>query len=367
VTKKPVYAVLGASHSGFGLAADMSLRGIETRLFELPEFAGALDPVVREGGIHMHGVRGEGFAKVKATLDAGEAIRGVDAILCAVPAYGHRRMAQAIAPHLKDGSMVILLPGCTGGALEFAQVIRESGNHAAIVYAEAPNFIFACTKDGPASVDIHGSKRDILLAALPARATAQVLERLAPAYPEHIAARDVLDTGLNNINNPLHPAMLLLNSGRVEKFGGGWSYFAEGLTPAVGRLVEGMDEERMAVAAFFDLPRVSVLEWLTRNYRHQGFGGDSIWQALSTSTVHKDSAAPGSIDHRHFNEDIPYGLTPTASLGRAMGVAVPVMEGFITVASTVSGRDFWSEGRTVEKLGLAGKSKEQILEFVQEG
>lgn len=365
--KKPVFAVLGASHSGFGLAADMSLRGIETRLFELPEFAWALEPVARQGGINLRGARGEGFAPVIATLDAAAALDGADAILCAIPAYGQRRMAEAIAPHLKDDAVLALLPGCMGGALEVTRIIRQAGNTHSFTVAEAPNFIFACGKTDPGGVEIHGVKQDVLLAALPARATTQVLERLAPAYPEHIAARNVLESGLNNINNPLHPAILLCNSGRIETYGGGWPYFVEGLTPAVGRLVEAMDGERMALAAFFDLPAVSVLEWLTRNYTRQGFGGANISEALRTSAVLKGSKAPASLDHRHFNEDIPFGLLPTASLGQAMGLPMTVTDGFISVSGVVAGRDWRKEGRTVESLGLAGMSRQQILSYVEEG
>ncbi len=54
------------------------------------------------------------------------------------------------------------------------------------------------------------------------------------------------------------------------------------------------------------------------------------------------------------------GLVPIASLGDMLGVDTPVTHSLITIASTFKAQDFWAEGRTVEKLGLAGMSPREI-------
>lgn len=367
MTTSSTFAVVGAGNSGFGLAADLAVRGFATRLCELPEFAGAVEPIRASGQIRVRGVRGEGVARLAmVTVDAAEAVRGADAIFVTVPAYGHRRVAEFLAPVLQDGHTIVILPGNFGGALEFLHVIRQRGNTAGVVVAEAASFIFACKKDGPDGVWIRGVKQGLPLAALPATATGGVLEGLAAAYPEFAPAQNVLDVSLNNINHPIHPPGLLLNLGRIEKFGGDWSFFHEGMTPAVCRLMERLDEERMAVAAAFGLPRISTLQWTTAMYGHQGFGGATLYEALSTTPVHGAARAPSSVDHRYFTEDVPYGLVPIASLARAIGVPAPVTDAVVTVCSAVSGRDFAREGRTVESLGLAGRSAGEILAFVQD-
>ncbi|MEX2355660.1 MAG: hypothetical protein WD535_01370, partial [Thermaerobacterales bacterium] len=61
------FAVMGAGHAGFGLAADLALRGFETRLYEFPEFAPALAPVQHSRQIKIRGVRGEGTAELAMT------------------------------------------------------------------------------------------------------------------------------------------------------------------------------------------------------------------------------------------------------------------------------------------------------------
>ena len=365
MSARPICSVMGAGNSGFGLAGDLALRGVEVRLYELPEFAEAIEPLLADKQLRVRGIRGEGTARLAmTTTDAAQALRGADVAFVVVPAYGHRRIAEVMAPHLRDGALVVIQPGNFGGALEFAHVLRQSGNRASVIVAEAASFIFACKKDGSDGVWIRGLKDGLPLAALPARATAETLERLRPVYPEFSGAANVLDTSLSNINHPIHPPGILLNLGRIEKFGGDWSFFHEGMTPAVVRLMERLDDERLAVARAFGLPQITTLEWNIKFYGHQGFGGKTLHEALSTTPVHGAARAPSSIDHRYFTEDIPYGLAPIASLGRAIGVPTPVTEAVVTVSSAVCGTDFARAGRSVESLGLAGMSVPEILKSV---
>ena len=51
MAERPVFAVLGGGHGGFCMAADLTLRGFEAHLYELPEFAWTIEPVVEAGGI----------------------------------------------------------------------------------------------------------------------------------------------------------------------------------------------------------------------------------------------------------------------------------------------------------------------------
>ncbi len=364
--RKPVYAVVGAGNSGLGLAADLGNRGFEVRMFDLEDFAASLQPIALAGGIKLRGARGEGFVPISmVTTDAGKAIGGANAILCSVPAYGHRRIARALAPHLRDGDVVVLMPGCCGGAIEFTQEVRAAGNTSGMVVAEASSFIFACKKEGADGVWIRGVKDRLPLAAFPARSTGMVLERIGPAYPQCTAARNVLETSLNNANHPLHAPAALLNVGRIEFMGGDWSFYHEGMTPAVCRLMEALDRERLAIATAYGLPQLPLLEMITGFYAHQGVAGATLYDTLSKTPVHGAARAPSSVGHRYLTEDVPFGLVPMSSLGQLAGVPTPIMHGVSTVAGAVVGRDFFAEGRTARSLGLAGKTVEQVLEYVE--
>ena len=119
---RPSFAILGGGNGGFCTAADLTFRGFETRLFEFPEFAHTLDPVIRKGGIELRGVAGEGFARpAMVTTNIGAALDGIEIVLVIVPSAGHKLAAHACAPYLKDNQIVMLVPGNIGGVLEFRQ------------------------------------------------------------------------------------------------------------------------------------------------------------------------------------------------------------------------------------------------------
>jgi hypothetical protein len=48
-------------------------------------------------------------------------------------------------------------------------------------------------------------------------------------------------------------------------------------------------------------------------------------------------------------------------------VATPVIDGLITLTSTMLRRDFRSEGRNLAQLGLAGKTVREIRSIVETG
>jgi len=43
------------------------------------------------------------------------------------------------------------------------------------------------------------------------------------------------------------------------------------------------------------------------------------------------------------------------------------MKSVVWIVSALHGRDYWSEGRTLEKLGISDLSVEEIKRFVAEG
>ena len=120
-------AVLGAGNGGIASAADLSLRGFAVNLYESPEFEANLKPIRERGGIEIAGAAGNGFINPKkVTTNIQEAIEDVDLIIVVAPAYAHSILARKFAPYLQN-QPVILNPGHTGGALEFARTLKEAG------------------------------------------------------------------------------------------------------------------------------------------------------------------------------------------------------------------------------------------------
>ena len=244
------YTVIGAGHGGKAMAAHLALMGFRVTLFNrTPERVAAIKA---RRGIDLESYEGgpRGFGRLAlVTSDMREALAEAEVVHVVVPSSAHAEVAKAAAPHLCDGQIVVLHPGRTLGAIEFDKMLRDQGCKAEVIVAEAGTFIYASRSDGPAQARIFRIKDAVPLAALPATRTAQVLEALAPAYPQFIDGINVLRTGLDNMGAIFHPALTLLNAGRIESTHGDYEFYIEGVTPSVARVLEALDRERVTVAA----------------------------------------------------------------------------------------------------------------------
>ncbi len=358
----PRFAVLGAGHGGLAMAAYLGTRGLPVRLWN--RSAPRIEPVAARGGIELNGIM-RGFGPVElATTDMEAVLGGSDAVMVVVPASGHGEVARRCAPFLRDDHVVVLHPGRTGGALEFRAELRRAGYRGRAVVAETQTFVFASRSAGPAMSRIFRIKNAVPVAAMPAGRTAGVVRILGAAFPQFVAAESVLKTSLDNVGAIFHPAPTLLNAGRIESTHGDFDYYHDGITPSVARVMEAMDAERLAVAEALGVRAMSAREWLEIAY---GARGNTLHEAVLDNAGYAGIKAPASMENRYIFEDVPASLVPMASLGDLLGVATPVIKSIIQLASIVHGEDYWSGGRTAERLGLQGLDAPAIRRLAAEG
>ncbi len=364
-TRYTRYTVIGAGHGGKAMAAHLALMGFPVTLYNrTPENIAAIR---QRRGIDLESFQGGpyGFARLAlATSDMGEALAQADLVMVVVPSSAHRDVAQAAAPHLRDAQIVVLNPGRTGGALEFTKVLQDNGCSADVTVAEAETLIYASRSDGPAQARIFGIKEAVPLAALPATRTASVLEALAPAYPQFIDGGNVLHTGLNNMGAIFHPALTILNAGRIESTHGEFQFYIEGVTPSVARVLEVLDRERVTVAAALGIRARTAQEWLKMAYDATG---DDLHEAIHNQPGYHGINAPRTLNHRYIFEDVPMSLVPIAALGEHYGVSVRGIDSIIRLACIVHRTDYWRRGRTLDKLGIAALSVSELTHYVTEG
>lgn len=356
--------IIGAGHGGKTMAADLAARGYPVRLYNRTyEHVAA---IALRGGIEITLEDGEQLfgAIPLVTSDMAQALDGVPLIMVIVPASGHRDIAQAAAPHLQDGQILVLNPGRTGGALEFRHSLREAGCTAEVIVAEAETFLFASRSIGPAQAQLFRRKNTVPLAALPASATPTVLDLLHEIYPQFIAAPNVLHTSLNNMGAVFHPALTLLNAGWIEATGGDFEFYVDGVTPSTAHMLERLDRERVTIAAALGVRAQSAIEWLARAYSAQG---NNLYDAMHDNPGYKGIKAPRTLRHRYIFEDVPFSLVPMAEFGKRFGVEVWGIEAMIQLACVLHGTDYRHRGRTLERMGLVGYSLSEITRLVETG
>ncbi len=360
-------AVLGAGHGGLAAAADLSRRGFEVRL--QARRAEALAPLRARGGVRARGVC-DGLVPIALlTTDVAEAIAGADLVMLVVPSVAHAPYAQALAPHLAPGLPVFVNPGHTGGALHFVRELRRAGHDAPVRTCETATLTYICRKTDPGTVDIFSTTKKLKFAAFPGRHLGDLHALIAPLYPEITPASSVLETGLTNINAVFHTPGMVMNAGWIEDTGGDFLFYREGITPAVGRVIDAVDGERMAVAAALQVPTASFLDNFLQaglTTRAAALSGD-ISRACRDSAPNATIRSPPSLDHRYMHEDVGYGLVPFAALGDLAGVDTPAIDALVHLCSELMDIAYAETGLTLDRMGLAGVAPDKLAQFVARG
>lgn len=360
--------VLGAGNGGLAAAADLSRRGFSVVLYN--RSAAPLAPVQEQGGIRYEGVMGEGFAPIRlATTDLAEVVRDADLILACVPATAHKFLAQRLAPVLRTGQTIVLNPGGVLGSLAFQRELYDAGFRGRLWLGETGTLTYICRQTEPGTVRVTSVLRDVPFAALPGKDTDQLLQRVRPFLPHLHPVAHTLAAGLTNVNAVLHPPAMIFAAAWIEKTGGNFYYYYDAATPAVGRLLSALDRERIAVGSAWRVevePFIQLFARIGSTTPEAAASGDAQ-QVLLHSLPNRYIKAPPSLDHRYMHEDIPFGVAPLADLGRVAGVPVPTMEAVVTLASVATGRDYWTEARTLASLGLAGQTPDGVLRLLVEG
>ncbi|MFZ5910010.1 MAG: NAD/NADP octopine/nopaline dehydrogenase family protein [Chloroflexota bacterium] len=363
--KEILYTVIGAGHGGRAMAGHLALMGFEVNLYNrTPEH---IEVIKKRRGIDVESYEGgpHGFARLAlVTSDMKEAIKKADVIMVVLPSSAHAEVASKMAPYLKNGQIIVLHPGRTCGAIEFHKALKDAGCNAKVIVAEAETFIYASRADGPAQSRIFRIKEAVPLAALPARHTPEVLEAIAPAYPQFIDGIDVLHTGLNNMGAIFHPAITLLNAGWIEARHGDFQFYIDGVTPSVARILEVLDRERVTIASSLGIRARTGMEWLQMAY---DTSGEDLHDAIHNQSGYYGINAPTTLAHRYIFEDVPMSLVPMAALGKRYGVSVRGMESLINLANFIHRTDYWRRGRTLDKLGLEQYSVSEVTALVREG
>jgi opine dehydrogenase len=359
------YTVIGAGHGGKAMAAHLALLGLKVTLYN--RTFDHISVIKKRGGIELESAEDgpHGFGKLaNATSDMGEALKKAQMLMVVVPSSAHADIARSAAKHLKNGQIIILHPGRTCGALEFAKVLRDEGCTADVTIAEAETFIYASRSDGPAQARIFRIKEAVPLAALPATRNEHVLDALQHVYPQYIDGVNVLNTGVNNMGAIFHPALTLLNAGWIEATHGDYQFYIDGVTPSVARVLEALDRERVTVASSLGIRARTGLEWLKMAY---DTSGEDLYEAIHNQPGYYGIKAPATLGHRYIFEDVPMSMVPIASLGERFGVSVRGMDSIIRLACIVHRTDYWKRGRTVDKLGIGDLSVAELTRYVTEG
>jgi opine dehydrogenase len=340
--KKLAITVLGAGNIGCGIAADLSFSGFEVTIFELPEWEENLRPIMQQGGIKVSFPDSETFVEIKnATTKIEEAVNLTDIILIAVPAYGQRKMVELCKPYLKQGQIIVFIPGHMG-SLAFSDTLRDFQND--LVIAETNTSPIWCRKVNHTQIKISLKVHEFFASAFPARDNKKFFLKFKPIFPAVKEGKDCLEVMLKNLGPVEHPAMVLFPYG-TEK------------------IIKGVDKERLLIGKKFGLALESFEQELFKEESSflsipeivlsfkQGFSGKEI----------------GNLNSRYLTEGVPFGCVFLESLAKSIGTDTPIIKSIITIASVIKNENYQRTGRNLSKLKLDKPTIDEIKRYLTEG
>ena len=360
-------AVLGAGNGGCAAAADLSDRGYEVRLYSRSRER--LQPMLERGGVEMAGIRSVFAPLALITDDLAAAVAGVDLVMLVVPVSAHPSYAVALADLLGPDQVVFLNPGHMGGGLFMAHAILRQTGRTDVRTCEVTTLSYVCRMKGPATVNVLNVVTDLAFAAFPGRHRDELFEAVGAVYAEIVPASSVLETGFLDINAVEHPPQVVCNAGWLEATRGDYLFYRDGTTPAVGRVIDAVDRERMAIAAAANVPTRPFVETFFRTgyTTEAAMRSGSAHEALKHSEPNRFIKAPPTLDHRYLHEDVGFALVPWSEMAGGLGVPTPTIDALIGVGSALNGIDYRHTGLTLERLGLAGRDLRDLGPFLEAG
>ncbi|MEX0337541.1 MAG: NAD/NADP octopine/nopaline dehydrogenase family protein [Arenibacterium sp.] len=357
-------AVLGGGNGSAAAAVDLTDQGHNVRYWRRDK-AALQSLIERSNRLNLKDFKGSREVVLAlVSADIAEVVNGAELVVCPTPATAQADIAALLAPHLVSGQVVFLPPG-TFGSWMMADIIRKAGNNEDLSFAEAGTLPYLTRMHGPETVAITTRATRLPTGVFPRRNAAHALSVIRHAYPSVEDCGDGLSGALMNAGPIIHPPLILMNAGPIEHFDH-WDIHNEGTQPAIRRVTNRLDAERVAVreALGYGAPHFPLAdhysadgdEWMYGNAAHEKLTDSGDWRENLVLT-----------EHRYMREDVACGLAFLVSVADWAGVPAPTATGLLALGSAVCSDDFRRSGRTLDGFGLSTCSREDMARLLETG
>lgn len=339
--------ILGAGHQGLAMAAHLALNGEKINMWN--RTSSHIDVIANTNQINCSGVvKGIGCIN-KCSDNISDVIS--DIVMVTTPSSAHKDLARLLLPFIHKKMVIILNPGRTFGAVEFAEVLKSEGVKELPQIAETQSIVYTCRRTGINSSTIYALKENVPISCLKESNIDYIYSRIPKCIRGNFnKVSSIGYTSLSNVGMILHCAPVLMNIGWIESEIVDFKYYYDGISRSIAAFLEKMDRERMNVAKALGFKIESVMEWLKRTYEASG---DCLYECIRSVDVYKEIDAPPTINCRYIFEDVPNGLVPIEFLGKSIGIDVSNITIIIDLAESVTDCNYRLCGRTFSVSELA--------------
>jgi opine dehydrogenase len=367
MTNLPNVTICGCGSGGMAMAADLAMMGCRVNLYETPAFRENLEPIHSNGGIDLSGLPFSGktgLAKMNGiTDDAAAALDGSELVFINVPAMAVGPCLDHLAPHFSQGQVVVVTTSYWA-SFRYRDLLKASGAFDKYTFVEMVIMPYLSGKLGPAAVEIGNWKRELFVSAWPAAGNRAAMDAIRKVYPQTRLCQNVIELNFRPGNPGVHVQITLPKAEFFFERARTFRFYGE-VSMCASRLTDAHDVERMKVAAAYDCITDTWPEDCHRIYELEG---KNLYE-LHGSPTDRHAQKWNQIEEieRLLVEDICYSFIPMEELARVVGLTTPVTTAMTDLTAVLTGYDYRADGLTLEKLGLAGMSREQIIEYAVTG
>ena len=259
-----------------------------------------------------------------------------EVIIVATLANGHDEIIKAFQDRVV-GKKIIIIPGCFGSYYVFNCL---KGND---IYEINPSPFSARVSGTVGNFDFFSEKKKYYIG------TNDDTDQIIPLFPKGVTVSPI-ESSLLNIEMILHPIIALCTENNDYYF------YREGINEKSLDLIEGVDEERLALARCLGIKIDSIANTLKKEYQalNTGVYPRGI-EHIFTKTIPfiNSGIVYNDCDYsRYISEEIPYRLVPFYYLGKRCGLGMCTTQAVIDLACERENINYYKEGRRLPILDI---------------
>jgi len=330
--KMKKYCILGEGNVGITLGAYLAGEGNVVKIYKEKKLK-------KEKKNWEVSIEGSLYKKGKISLitnDMSKAMKDADVVFITVPAFCRKNYLDNMISIIDKSINIVFFPD-NYGVWELNNMIEGTEKEKLIKAVGTSSFVYPCRKFNENLTFVKGIKNEVFISSLDKESSKFMLPILNELWNIFEIKENYLEIQLLNMNPIIHPAVLLLNLGRIENQKGKFDFYSEGITKTIAGIIEKIDLERINVGRAWGIELKSLKDIMEITYLSKE---PNLFRSLSKSSVHKDGLAPSNLNTRYIKEDIPYGLAPISNLGEIKGVKTPVIDTLIDLSNILLNEDY---------------------------
>ncbi len=347
-------AIVGSGNGAVTAALDMISKGHEVKLYCRNQSIHKFDKAFERGGFDFINEGDKTFVKfTDISDDMSYVLKDTEVIQMIIPSSFIEHYAKTMAPLINNDQLILFNIAAAMGSIRFINVLEKKHIETMPKFAELNTLTYGTRVDyDKAEVNLSLNVQKVHFSTYDKSYLTESFKTIKELYPYIVKEESLWKTNLENGNPEVHPGPTLLNVGRID-YADEFALYKEGITPHTVKLLHAVELERLSLGRKlgFELNTAKGAR-IERGYLSNDDEDEPLNKLFNTSPVFSQINGPNEVENRYLTEDIAYGLVLWSSLGKVIGVPTPNIDAIIVIASTILERDFYTEGLTVESLGL---------------